>query len=140
MSKGENKFGVAQHMYDSLLVNTHFGSYEDDIVSVEELNGIELLVKTWDSKRCIYNTNLRTLRFLPNNKVLTDDQLINIFYITLYTKMETYGITQEELAEELGVSQKTISNYRNGTTIPNLLILYRMSVIFNCTIDDLIFH
>ena len=51
---------------------------------------------------------------------------------------ERIGLTQNELAERLGVSQQTISKYENGSREPDLENLIRMSKIFHVTTDYLL--
>lgn len=47
------------------------------------------------------------------------------------------GITQEMLAEELGVSFQTISKWENGICAPDIMMLPKLSVYFGVTIDEL---
>lgn len=47
------------------------------------------------------------------------------------------GITQEKLAEELGVSFQTISKWENNLCSPDIGMLPRLSVFFGITIDEL---
>ena len=46
------------------------------------------------------------------------------------------GFTQEQLANKLLVSRKTISSWENDRSSPDLETLSRLSVIFNITLDD----
>lgn len=46
------------------------------------------------------------------------------------------GFTQEQLANKLLVSRKTISSWENDRSLPDLETLSRLSVIFNITLDD----
>ncbi|QQE79517.1 helix-turn-helix transcriptional regulator [Alicyclobacillus sp. SO9] len=39
------------------------------------------------------------------------------------------GMTQEELAKQLGVSRQTVSNLEHGRTLPNLAILFLIAGI-----------
>ena len=47
------------------------------------------------------------------------------------------GLTQEELAEKIGVSAQTISKWENGVTLPDILLLPIIADIFGITIDEL---
>lgn len=51
---------------------------------------------------------------------------------------EKKGLTQNELADLLGVSQQTISKYENGTREPDIDTLINLSRIFNVSIDYLL--
>lgn len=47
------------------------------------------------------------------------------------------GLTQESLAETLGVSPQAISKWENGVTAPDIGMLPAISITFGVTIDDL---
>lgn len=48
------------------------------------------------------------------------------------------GLSQEDLAFELGISQSSVSNYEGGTTLPDILILERVSAYFNTPVTELL--
>jgi len=47
------------------------------------------------------------------------------------------GLTQEELAKELGVTFQAISKWENAKSAPDILLLPQMAEIFGCHIDEL---
>lgn len=47
------------------------------------------------------------------------------------------NITQEELAEKLGKTSKTISNIERGTVAPSIETLYAISVVLETPMSDL---
>lgn len=50
------------------------------------------------------------------------------------------GLSQRELAERLGVSNKAVSKWENGDALPSIKLLEGLSEIFNVSIDELIKH
>ncbi|MBZ9570727.1 helix-turn-helix transcriptional regulator [Methanobrevibacter sp. TMH8] len=46
-------------------------------------------------------------------------------------------ITQKELGKILGVSRQTISALENNKFNPTILMVHKLTVLFNCKIDDL---
>ncbi len=56
--------------------------------------------------------------------------------ITIIRKMN--NLTQESFAEELGVSRQAVSKWENGTSIPDIQLLIRISDLYNLTLDQLI--
>ena len=48
------------------------------------------------------------------------------------------GMTQEELAERLGVSPQAVSNWENGQSCPDISLLPRLAAIFGVTTDLLL--
>lgn len=47
-------------------------------------------------------------------------------------------MTQEKLAERMGVSRQTVSKWEMGETIPELDKLVELSNLFSCTLDALL--
>ncbi len=47
------------------------------------------------------------------------------------------GLTQEELAKELGVTFQAISKWENAKSAPDILLLPQMADVFGCHIDEL---
>ncbi len=47
------------------------------------------------------------------------------------------GMTQSALAEKLSYSDKAVSKWERGESVPDVYVLYRMSELFNCTVDDI---
>lgn len=66
----------------------------------------------------------------------------NLIKIKLALKVkalrEVASLTQEELADQCGVSWRTISNLERGLVVPDLCMLYKMSQIFNVSIDEML--
>ena len=48
------------------------------------------------------------------------------------------NISQEQLAEELGVSRQAVSKWESGASYPEMDKLVLLCKIFNCNLDDLI--
>jgi putative transcriptional regulator len=48
-----------------------------------------------------------------------------------------HELTQEELAQMIGVTRKTINTIERGKYNPSIDIAYRMAKIFGITIEDL---
>lgn len=57
---------------------------------------------------------------------------------TLKEKRTEQQLTQEQLAEKIFVTRKTISNWENGKTTPDLESLIRLSEVFNVSLDRLV--
>lgn len=48
------------------------------------------------------------------------------------------GISQNELAEKIGITGSAISQYESGKRKPNIEVLKKIAQVLNCTVDDLI--
>lgn len=49
----------------------------------------------------------------------------------------SYGLTQEQLADRLGVSRQTIISIENGRYNPSLVLAYKLARVFSCGIEEL---
>lgn len=54
------------------------------------------------------------------------------------TKRKEKGITQEELANHLGVSKPAVSKWESGQSYPDILLLPVLASYFNISVDELI--
>lgn len=61
-----------------------------------------------------------------------------IFAERLKGLRENKGITQQDLADQLGIARNTISGYETGARIPDLERLYAIAKIFVVTTDYLV--
>ena len=48
------------------------------------------------------------------------------------------NMTQQDLAEKLGVSDRTVGNWENGRNLPDVSLFKPLCNIFNITVNDLI--
>ena len=56
----------------------------------------------------------------------------------IYKFRRKSGLSQEQLAEKIGVSRQAISKWESGTSTPELEKLLALSECFNMTLDDLV--
>lgn len=48
-----------------------------------------------------------------------------------------HGMTQEQLAEQLGISHQSVSKWESGATIPDVMLFPELARIFQVSIDDI---
>ena len=51
---------------------------------------------------------------------------------------EREGLSQEEFAEHIGVTQQMVSKYESGTKVPAVSTLVDIADVLNCSIDGLL--
>lgn len=54
------------------------------------------------------------------------------------SKRQALGLSQQALAQQLNVSNKTVSKWENDTHVPDLEILTKLANCFGCSLDELI--
>ncbi|WP_107602616.1 helix-turn-helix domain-containing protein [Clostridioides difficile] len=57
---------------------------------------------------------------------------------TLILKRKEKGITQDELANYIGVSKASVSKWETGQSYPDITFLPQLAIYFNITVDELI--
>ena len=57
---------------------------------------------------------------------------------TIAEKRHERGITQEQLAEFIGVTKASVSKWETGQSLPDLALLPGLAAYFNISIDELI--
>lgn len=63
---------------------------------------------------------------------------MNSFGEFLYTLRKEKGMTQAELADALGVTNKAVSKWETGEAMPETALLKPLARIFNVTVDELL--
>ena len=65
------------------------------------------------------------------------ENICNILATNIQTYRKKSGMTQEELANKLGVSFQAVSKWENAKSLPDILFLPVLADLFNCNIDEL---
>ena len=60
-----------------------------------------------------------------------------MFHLKMIEYRKKNMMTQEELADRLGVSRQTITKWEKGTILPSLEYLIDLSRLFGVTIDQI---
>ncbi len=55
----------------------------------------------------------------------------------IYTFRRKCGLTQEAIAEKLGVSSQSVSKWERAEAVPSCLLIPALADIFDCYIDEL---
>ena len=69
---------------------------------------------------------------------MTEMEWLDIFGDNLKCIIAEVGVTQRELADEMGVNESAVSKYIHKQCIPNLKAVLKMSYILNCDVSELI--
>jgi putative transcriptional regulator len=52
----------------------------------------------------------------------------------------SFGLTQEQLSEQIGVSRQTIISIENGRYNPSLELAFKIAKAFRCKIEDVFIY
>ena len=53
------------------------------------------------------------------------------------TRRKQLGVTQEQIADYIGVSRAAVSKWEKGLSYPDIMLLPKLADIFNITIEEL---
>ncbi len=67
-----------------------------------------------------------------------DNKIESIISQNLIELRKNKNLKQSELSEAIGYSDKTISRWENGTSIPDIATLVKLAEFYNVTINDII--
>ena len=56
----------------------------------------------------------------------------------LSTLRKLHGLTQEQVAEKVGVSRQAVAKWENGDSIPDVINCVALAKLYNVTLDDLV--
>lgn len=56
----------------------------------------------------------------------------------IYQLRKLAGMTQEQLADKLNISRQTLSKWENGTSIPDIESVVRLSALFQTSLEELL--
>jgi putative transcriptional regulator len=115
---------------------------EEDVIEIKEINEWDLLITFKNGKKFIYDTFTNYYRgvFYETVDELTDEQEKKEFSRRLRILMKRKFITQEQLAELLGMTQTMISRYINGKALPSVLVVRKIAKILDCSMDELFYQ
>lgn len=57
---------------------------------------------------------------------------------SLFNARKRSGLSQEDVAEKLGISRQTVSKWETGETVPDIRQCKKMASLYNMTLDELI--
>ena len=60
--------------------------------------------------------------------------------ITLKAARVNAGLTQVQVADRVGTTKNTISNYERGITVPDMDMGRKLAAVYGCTVNDLKFR
>lgn len=56
----------------------------------------------------------------------------------LITERKKAGLTQQQVADELGISDSAVNQWEKGKSFPRTEFLPKLAKLYGCTVDDLL--
>ncbi len=76
--------------------------------------------------------------FLKGVAFVTEEQLKSNFARNISTLRKGFNMTQAELAEQLNYSDKAVSKWERGESLPDVIVMQKMAELFSVTLNDLV--
>lgn len=130
-------------MLDSMLQNLklYFPSIAESMVSYQESDNFEITVQCDDGSSFVYDDLDKTIRAIPADGGIGDESVWRReFGRRLRKRMIRNGLTQEDLANMVGISQSMLSNFMTGRSMPGLYIVDKLARALDCSVDDFIYN
>jgi transcriptional regulator with XRE-family HTH domain len=80
---------------------------------------------------------VQSIVFYPRSGYALDKEVVLMLSENIYTLRRKSGLSQEQLAEKLGVSRQAVSKWEGGLSTPELEKLRALSEFFHISIDEL---
>ena len=58
--------------------------------------------------------------------------------MSFYAKRKKAGLTQQQVADHLGISDAAVVQWEKGKTFPKTEFLPKLAKLYGCTVDDLL--
>lgn len=115
-----------------------FPSIYNGAEDISQSGPYELIIKHSDGCLYTYSTLTRNLRRISKSHFPTDEEYAKALGRKLSSIAYMKGIDQVDLADALGVTQATISNYMTGRVVPSIPQLRKIARFFNMPFDSII--
>lgn len=106
---------------------------------------LEITVKLNDGTKLIFDYLTKKSQVIPCERAVVERKRImdeyewrEEFSARLFDILEEVGMTQKELAEEIGVDERTIRMYKHGDRTPNAYIVHKMAMALGCNPSELV--
>ena len=135
LDKGEDMNQVVKNF------ELNFPAINENVIERNIVNNSELIITLKDGSIFLYDDTEKSIRALPKDKDnLSEDEWRKEFGKRLRKKMNRVGISQNDLALELDITQPQVSCYVNGKVTPSFYIIDKIAKLLKCSIDDLTYR
>lgn len=121
--------------------------FESREISSVRILAPDLLKVTYadDGSWVLYDDVFKSIRYISTQKAnqvrkgrLHPVAWLYSFSILFNRALSKHGVTQREVSERSGLSERIVSEYSNGATVPSIYKLYRLVNAIGCSPEELI--
>lgn len=110
---------------------------EQNMISYYAINEWDLFIELQNGDKFIFDSHHNTVTFnLYKNGDLTEAQEMREFAKNLKKLLERNYMTQDDLANTIGVSRLTVNRYINGKRVPDYITLSKLAKVLKCSVND----
>lgn len=130
-----------EHLWQYVTMVDPFAT-ENEVAEIRELNEWDLLIVFHSGRKVILDrfTGYHKNIFYKDVNEITEEQEKREFAYRLRSLMGRKGITQNQLAEMINVTQVMISRYVTGEAIPNSITLRKIAKALDYSMDDFFYR
>ena len=107
---------------------------------------LEITVKLNDGTKLIFDYLTKKSQVVPCERVQVEERKKYMdeyewreeFSSRLFDILQEVGITQKELAEAIGVDERTIRLYKHGDRTPSAFIVHKIANVIGCNPSELV--
>lgn len=104
----------------------------------EHFNPHELIIHFPDGTTKVYDDMNKSIRVIYTDRTnISEDAWRREFVRRIKILMLRHSMTQEELANRLGISQPTLSGYLTGRNMPSFYFVTKLAKVLDCSPNDL---
>lgn len=127
---------MSNYLYEEF--ELYFPNIAEKTVAFEEdYESFEVTVKLRNGDHLIFDSLEKSIRRVPNfSMVMNEDVYKKEFGRRLIRIVRRKGLTQKELSDLTGISERTLTRYTCGKSIPNLLHIDKIARALGCSVDE----
>lgn len=127
---------MSNYLYEEF--ELYFPNIAEKTVAFEEdYESFEVTVKLRNGDHLIFDNLEKSIRRVPNfSMTMNEDVYKKEFGRRLIRIVRRKGLTQKELSDLTGISERTLARYTCGKSIPSLLHVDKIARALNCSVDE----
>lgn len=119
----------------------YYPTNKENIIDQKNIGDGEYMFYIDDGSKVRFDIIKRSMAYIKPRTNLTIDDIDTIwlkeFSRKLKRKLKLRRMTQKDFAQSIGVTYRSVYNYVYGKTVPDYLILRKMSRVLECDIEEL---